>query len=49
MVISIFSLSYKDSRKRFFEKSSLFADVKPQIVLGMSFLTMNNADIDFQA
>ncbi len=38
----------KDSRERFFEKSFLFADVKPDIVLGLSFLTMSNADVDFQ-
>ncbi len=42
-------MSDKDGRERFFEKSFLLADVKPNIVLGMFFLTMNNADIDFQA
>ncbi len=39
----------KDGRKRLFEKSFLLVDVKLDIVLGMPFLTMNNADIDFQA
>ncbi len=39
----------KDSRKRFFKESFLLADIKPDIVLGMLFLTMSNADIDFQA
>ena len=49
MVVSTFSLLDKDSRERFFEESFLLADVKPDTVLGMPFLTMSNADIDFQA
>ncbi len=40
-------MSDKDSRERFFEKSFLLADIKPDIVLGMPFLTMSNADLDF--
>ncbi len=39
----------KDGRERFFEERFLLADVKPDIVLGMPFQTMSNADIDFQA
>ncbi len=49
MVISIFSVSDKDRRERFFEASFLLADVSPDIVLGMPFLTMSNADVNFQA
>ena len=49
MVVSIFFLSDKDSWKKFFEESFLLADVKPGVVFGMPFLTMSNADIDFQA
>ncbi len=49
IVVSIFSVSDKDGRERFFEKSFLLADVKLNIVLGMLFLTMSNADVDFQA
>ncbi len=49
MVVSIFSVSDKDGRERFFEKSFLLADVRLDIVLEMPFLTMGNADIDFQA
>lgn len=48
IVFSIFSVLDKDSRKRFFEESFLLADVKPDIIFGMPFLTMSNADIDFQ-
>ena len=39
----------KDSRERFFEKSFLLADIKPEIVFRIPFLTMSNADVDFQA
>ena len=49
MVVSTFSMLDKDSKERFFEESSLLADVKPDIVLRNLFLTMNNADVDFQA
>ncbi len=49
IVVSTFSVLDKDDKERFFEESFLLADVKPDIVLGMPFLTMNNADIDFQA
>ncbi len=49
MVVSTFSVSDKDGRERFFEESFLLADISPDIVLGMPFLTMSNADIDFQA
>ncbi len=49
MVVSTFFMLDKDSRERFFEKSFLLADVKQNIVLGILFLTMSNADINFQA
>ena len=49
MVIFTFFVSDKDGRERFFEENFLLAEVKPKIVLGMPFLTMSNADIDFQA
>ncbi len=49
MVVSTFSVSDKDGRERFFEESFLLADVSPDIVLGMPFLTMSNADVNFQA
>ena len=49
MVVSTFFLLNKDSRERFFKENFLLADVKPDIVLGMLFLIVNNADVDFQA
>ncbi len=49
IIVSTFFVSDKHSRERFFEKSFLLTHVKPDIVLGMSFLTMSNANIDFLA
>ncbi len=49
MIVSTFSVSDKDDRERFFQESFLLADMKPDIVLGMPFLIMSNADVDFQA
>ncbi len=49
MVVSIFSVSDKDGRERFFKESFLLANVSPDIVLGIPFLIMNNANIDLQA
>ncbi len=49
MVVSTFSVSDKDGTERFFEESFLLADVRPDIVRGMPFLTMSNATVDFQA
>ena len=48
MVVSIFSVLNKDSRERFFKKNFLLANVKPEIVIKMLFLTMSNIDVDFQ-
>ena len=49
IVVSTFSMSDKDRKERFFEESFLLADVSPDIVLEMHFLTMRNANVDFQA
>ncbi len=49
MVVSTFSVSDKDERERFFKESFLLANVKPDIVLEMPFLTMSNTHVDFQA
>ena len=42
-------MSDKDSRGIFFEKIFLLADIKSDVVLEISFLSLNNTDIDFQA
>ncbi len=49
MVVSTFSVLDKDNRERFFEKSFLLADVKPDIVHRIPFLTMSNGDVNFQS
>ena len=49
MIVSIFFLLDKDKRDRFFEKSFLLANINSDVVLEMLFLTMTNADVDFQA
>ena len=49
IIVSTFSVSNKDSKRRFFEESFLLADVRPNIMLKMPFLMMSNADINFQA
>ncbi len=49
IVVSTFSILDKDGRERFFKESFLLANVKLDIMFGMPFLTMSNADINFQA
>ncbi len=49
MVVFNFSISDKDDRERFLEESFLLANIKPDVVLQMPFLTMSNADVNFQA
>ena len=49
MIVSTFSVLDKDGKERFFEESFLLANVKPDIVLRILFLTMNNVNIDFEA
>ena len=48
MVISTFSVLDKDCKKRFFEANFLLADVNPDILVKILFLTMSNANIDSQ-
>lgn len=48
MVVPIFSVLDKDSRERFLGESFFLANIKLNIVLGMLFLTISNANIDFQ-
>ncbi len=49
MIVFIFFLLNKDGRERIFDESFLLADIKLDVVLGMPFLTISNADVDFQA
>ena len=47
MVVAAFSVMDKANRVRFFEKTFLVANISPEVVLGILFLTLNDADIDF--
>ena len=47
MVVAAFSVEDKANRVRFFEETFLVANVSPEVVLEMLFLTLNGADIDF--
>ncbi len=49
IAVSAFYVLDEDDKKRFFEENFLLANVKPDVVLGMLFLTMSNVDVDFQA
>lgn len=49
MIFSIFSMSNKNAKKRFFEERFLLADVKPDMIFSISFLIISNVNIDFQA
>ena len=47
MVVVVFSITDKANRVKFFEKTFLVANVSPEVVLGMPFLTLSGADVDF--
>ena len=47
MVVAAFSIEDKANRIKFFEETFLVANVSPKIVLGMPFLTLSSADVDF--
>lgn len=49
IVVFIFSVLNKDSRESFFEESVFLTKVKPDVVLGMPFLTISIVNVDFQA
>ena len=47
MVIVAFLVENKANRVRFFKETFLVANISPEIVFEMSFLTLSGADIDF--
>ena len=47
MVIADFQVKDKDGRPRFFQEIFLVADTKFEVVLGMPFLKISNADVAF--
>ena len=47
MVVAAFSVVDKANQVRFFEKTFLMANISPEVVCGMLFLTLSIANIDF--
>ena len=47
MVVAAFSVTDQANKVRFFEKTFLVANVSPDVILGMLFLTLSSANIDF--
>ena len=47
MVLASFQVKDKLGRTRFFQETFLLADISMEVVLGMPFLTLSNADVQF--
>ena len=47
IILANFQVEDKLGRARFFQKTFLLADISAEIVLGMPFLTLSNADVQF--
>ena len=47
MVIAAFQVVDKLGRSRFFQETFLLADISMEVVLGMPFLSLSNADVQF--
>ena len=47
MVVAAFLVEDKANQVKFFEEIFLVANVSPEVVLGMFFLTLSDADVDF--
>ena len=47
MVLANFQVEDKLGRTRFFQETFLLADISAEVVLGMPFLTLSNADVQF--
>ena len=47
IVVTTFLVMDKVNRVKFFEETFLVTNVSPKVVLGMLFLTLSGADIDF--
>ena len=47
IVIADFQVEDKDGRSRFFQETFLVADTKFEVILGMPFLKLSNADVSF--
>ena len=47
MVVAAFLVTDKANQVRFFKETFLVANVSPEVVLGIPFLTLSDANVDF--
>ena len=47
IVVAVILVENKANRVRFFEETFLVANISPEVVFGMPFLTLSGADVDF--
>ena len=47
MVLADFQVEDKLGKARFFQETFLLANISTEVVLGMPFLSLNNADVQF--
>ena len=47
MVVAAFLMKDKANQVKFFEESFLIANISPEVVHGMPFLTLSGADVNF--
>ena len=47
MVVAALSVTDKTNRVKFFKETFLVANISPKVVLGMPFLTLSGANVDF--
>ena len=47
MVVTAFPMTNKANQVKFFKKTFLVANISPEVVLGILFLTLSGTDIDF--
>ena len=47
MLVTVFSVIDKANQVRFFEETFLVANVSPEVVFGMPFLTLSDTDVNF--
>ena len=47
MVVAVFSVTNQANKIKFFKETFLVANISPNVVLGMLFLTLSGADVNF--
>ena len=47
IIVTVFLITDKANWVRFFKKTFLVANIRLEVILGILFLTLSNADVDF--